>query len=72
MKIDKKFIRVFDDEFTTEKWTYDSAITTRGPVDVDIRYKAGAEKEIKQRAKEAKQEKKTARQMKKIQNRNKK
>ena len=65
MKIDKKFIRVFDDEFAVEKWTYDPAITTRGPIDIDIRYKPGAEKIIKQRAKETKQEKKTARQMKK-------
>ena len=71
MKIDKKFIRVFDDELIIEKWTYDPSITTRGPVDVDIRYKPGAEKAIKQRAKEAKQEKKTARQMKKINNKNK-
>ena len=71
MKIDKKFIRVFDDEFTIEKWTYDPDITTKGPIEVDIRYKPGAEKAIKQRAKEAKQEKKTARQMKKINNKNK-
>lgn len=71
MKIDKKFIRVFDDEFTIEKWTYDPAITTRGPVEIDIRYKPGAEKAIKQRTKETKQEKKIARQMKKINNRKK-
>ena len=71
MKIDKKFIRVFEDEDTTETWVYDPAITTRGPISVDIKYKAGAEKRIKQRAKDTKQEKKTARQMKKINNKNK-
>jgi len=71
MKIDKKFTRIFENEDSTETWTYDPAITTRGPISVDIKYKAGAEKAIKQRAKQAKQEKKTARQMKKINNRNK-
>lgn len=71
MKIDKKFTRVFEDEYTIETWTYDPAITTKGPISVDIKYKAGAEKAIKQRAKDAKQEKKVARQMKKINNRNK-
>ena len=38
----------------------------KGPIEVDIKYKAGAEKVLKARAKEAKQEKKIARQMKKI------
>ena len=71
MKIDKKFTRVFEDEDTTETWVYDPAITTKGPINVDIKYKAGAEKRIKQRANDTKQEKKTARQMKKINNRNK-
>ena len=71
MKIDKKFTRIFENEDSTETWTYDPAITTKGPISVDIKYKAGAEKAIKQRAKEAKQEKKTARQMKKINNRKK-
>ena len=71
MKIDKKFTRVFEDEDVIETWVYDPTITTRGPISVDIKYKAGAEKRIKQRAKDAKQEKKTARQMKKINERNK-
>ncbi len=43
-----------------------------GPINVDIKYKAGAEKAIKQQIKQIKQEKKTARQMKKINERNKK
>jgi hypothetical protein len=71
MKIDKKFTRIFEDEDVTETWIYDPALTTRGPISVDIKYKAGAEKRIKQRAKDAKQEKKTARQMRKINERNK-
>jgi len=71
MKIDKKFTRVFEDDTSIETWVYDPAITTRGPISIDIKYKAGAEKAIKQRAKEAKQEKKVARQMKKINERNK-
>jgi len=71
MKIDKKFTRVFEDDDVIETWTYDPTITTKGPISVDIKYKPGAEKRIKQRAKDTKQEKKTARQMKKINNRNK-
>jgi hypothetical protein len=38
---------------------------------VEIKYKAGAEKRIKQRAKQTKQDKKITRQMKKINNKNK-
>ena len=61
-----KFTRVYDDELTVETWKYDLKKNPNGPIEVDIKYKAGAEKEIKQRAKEAKQQKKIARQMKKI------
>ena len=49
-----------------------SDLFERGPINVDIKYKAGAEKRLKQRAKDAKQEKKIARQMKKINSKNKK
>ena len=66
-----KFTRVYEDEFTTETWTYDLN-KFHGPINVDIKYKAGAEKAIKQQIKQIKQEKKTARQMKKINERNKK
>ena len=66
-----KFTRTFEDDFTTETWTYDLNIFDKGPINVDIKYKAGAEKAMKQLAKQTKQEKKTARQMKKINNRNK-
>ena len=67
-----KFTRVYEHEDTTETWTFDTDKFRNGPISVDIKYKAGAEKKIKQLAKEAKQEKKTARQMKKINERNKK
>ena len=66
----RKFIKVYEDEDMIETWTY-NLDKHHGPISVDIKYKVGAEKAIKQRAKEAKQEKKTARQMKKINNRNK-
>jgi hypothetical protein len=66
----KKFTRTFEDEFTTEIWTYDLDKFNKGPISVDIKYKYGAEKAIKQRAEEAKSDKRTARQMKKINERN--
>ena len=69
--MERKFTRVYDDEDAIETWTFDLDKFPRGPINVDIKYKAGAEKRIKQRAKEAKQDKKTARQMKKINERNK-
>ena len=68
---EKKFTRVYEDDESVETWTFDLDKFVRGPISVDIKYKTGAEKAIKARAKEAKQIKKTARQMKKINNRNK-
>jgi hypothetical protein len=61
-----KFIRIYEDELTVETWKFDLKKFDKGPIEVDIKYKAGAEKALKARAKEAKQEKKIARQMKKI------
>ena len=61
-----KFERRYEDEDTVEIWKYDLKKFNRGPIEVNITYKAGAEKRIKQRNKDAKQEKRTARQMKKI------
>ena len=61
-----KFIRTYEDETTTEIWSFDIDKFRNGPISVDIKYKAGAEKAIKLNAKNNKQEKKTARQMKKI------
>jgi len=69
--MERKFTRVYDDEDIIETWTFDLDKFPNGPISIDIKYKAGAEKRIKQRAKEAKQEKKIAKQMKKINNRNK-
>jgi hypothetical protein len=63
---------VYEDDETIETWTFDLDKFDKGPISVDIKYKAGADKAIKLRAKEAKQVKKIARQMKKINNRNKK
>jgi hypothetical protein len=67
-----KFTRVYEDDETIETWTFDLDKFDKGPISVDIKYKAGADKAIKLRAKEAKQVKKIARQMKKINNKNKK
>jgi len=66
-----KFERKYEDDDTIEIWKFDLEKFARGPIEVDIKYKAGAEKRIKQRAKEAKQQKKIARQMNKINNKNK-
>ena len=68
----RKFTRVYEDEDTIETWTYNLDKFERGPIDVEIKYKAGAEKRIKERVKEAKQIKKNERQMNKINKRSKK
>jgi hypothetical protein len=62
----RKYTRVFEDEYAIETWTYNLDKFRNGPILVEIKYKAGAEKAMKQNAKQVKQEKKTARQMKKI------
>jgi len=64
--MERKFTRVYEDDDTTTTWTFDLDKFKQGPINVDIKYKAGAEKRIKQRAKEAKQQKKLERQMNKI------
>ena len=61
-----KFERRYEDEDSVEIWKYDLKKFDKGPIEVNITYKAGAEKRLKQRAKDTKQEKKIARQMKKI------
>ena len=61
-----KFERRFEDEDTIEIWKYDLKKFDKGPIEVNITYKAGAEKRIKQRGIEAKQVKRNTRQMKKI------
>jgi hypothetical protein len=67
----RKFNRVYEDDETIETWIFDLDKFDKGPISVDIKYKVGADKAIKARAKEAKQIKKTARQMKKINNKGK-
>ena len=61
-----KFERRYEDEDSVEVWKFDLKKFDKGPIEVNITYKAGAEKRLKQRAKDTKQEKKIARQMKKI------
>ncbi len=67
----RKFTRVYEDEYAVETWSFDIDKFRNGPILVEIKYKAGAEKAIKLNAKNNKQEKKSARQMKKINERNK-
>jgi hypothetical protein len=66
--LERKFTKVYEDEYTIETWTY-NLDKHHGPINVEIKYKPGAEKAMKQDVKNAKQEKKAARQMKKINNR---
>ena len=68
----RKYTRVYEDEYAIETWTFDVDKFRNGPIQVDIKYKAGAEKAIKLNAKQSKQDKKSARQMKIINERNKK
>ena len=70
-EVPRKYTRVYEDEYAVETWSFDVDKFRNGPISVDIKYKAGAEKAMKQNAKQVKQEKKTARQMKKINERNK-
>jgi len=67
----RKYTRVYEDEYAIETWTFDIDKFRNGPILVEIKYKAGAEKAIKLNAKNNKQEKKASRQMKKINERNK-
>jgi hypothetical protein len=68
----RKYTRVYEDEYAIETWSFDIDKFRNGPISVDIKYKAGAEKAMKLNAKQNKQDKKSARQMKKINERNKK
>jgi hypothetical protein len=68
----RKYTRVYEDEYAIETWSFDIDKFRNGPISVDIKYKAGAEKAMKLNAKQTKQDKKSARQMKKINERNKK
>jgi hypothetical protein len=71
VEVPHKYTRIYEDEYAIETWSFDVDKFSRGPISVEIKYKTGAEKAIKQNAKQVKQDKKTARQMKKINERNK-
>jgi hypothetical protein len=68
-----KFVRTYEDETTTEIWTYDIDKFRNGPISVDIKYKDGADKpkNWNKLVKQAKDDRRSARQMKKINERNK-
>ena len=68
-----KFTRVFEDETTTETWTYDTDKFRNGPISVDIKYKNGADKKNNwnKLAKQSRDDRRASRQMKKINERNK-
>jgi deoxyadenosine/deoxycytidine kinase len=62
----RKYTKVYEDDDLIETWMYNLDKFDKGPISVEIKYKLGAEKRIKERAKENKQIRKTERQMKKI------
>ena len=68
-----KFQRVYEDELTTETWTFDTDKFRNGPISVDIKYKNGADKpkNWNKMVKQAKDDRRASRQMKKINERNK-
>lgn len=68
-----KFTRVYENENSTETWTFDTDKFRNGPISVDIKYKDGADKQKNwnEIAKQAKDDKRSARQMKQINERNK-
>ena len=61
-----KFTRVYEDEWTITTWKFDLKKFDRGPIETEIKYKPGAEKEMKQQIKETKERKKIERQMRKL------
>ena len=68
-----KFQRTYEDETTTEIWTFDTDKFRNGPISVDIKYKNGVDKpkNWNKMAKQAKDDRRAERQMKKINERNK-
>jgi hypothetical protein len=61
-----KYSRVYEDELSIRTWKYDLSITDRGPIEVSIVYKPGAEKLQRQMAKQAKIDRRINREMRKI------
>ena len=68
-----KYQRVYEDETTTETWSFDTDKFRNGPISVDIKYKNGVDKpkNWNKMAKQAKDDRRAARQMKKINEKNK-
>lgn len=64
----RKFKKEYEDEDTTEVWTYNLDVFPNGPISVDIKYKNGLDKDKNwnKMQRDAKNERRTARQMKKI------
>jgi hypothetical protein len=69
----RKYTKTYEDESTTETWTFDLDKFSRGPISVEIKYKDGADKQKNWNkiAKQSRDDKRNARQMKKINERNK-
>ena len=69
----RKYTRVYEDEYAIETWTFDIDKFRNGPIQVDIKYKAGADKQKNWNkiAKQSRDDKRNARQMKIINERNK-
>lgn len=61
-----KYSRVYEDELSIRTWKYDLSITDKGPIEVSIVYKPGAEKLQRQMSKQAKIDRRINREMKKI------
>lgn len=61
-----KFTRVYEDENTTETWTFDLDKFTRGPISVEIKYKNGADKKWIKNQNEAKRVAKEQKRLDKI------
>jgi hypothetical protein len=69
----RKYTKTYEDEDTTETWTFDLDKFSRGPISVEIKYKNGMDKQKNWNkiAKQSRDDKRNARQMKKINERNK-
>jgi hypothetical protein len=65
-----KFERRYEDEDTITIWKYD-LLKSNGPIDVNITYKNGSDKNWDKKQKQMKEERRIERQIKKLNNENK-
>ena len=72
IKLEGKWEEKYEDEHSIEIWKYDTKKNPNGPIEVNITYKNGYDKQWSKMQKQNKDDKRTARQMKKINNKNKK